>query len=141
MNILRTVLTGLVVVGLASCTTLPQEKTAHKPSGTLRVEADHREFVSQVRTIDWQVPAAGIEGFNTYWPDGLYVVTVKLKDGTLVHNLSSYRIDGDVFCQKARIPADSKESCTRSYRTGENSFEAWRTDGAFAANWNFRVKK
>ena len=141
MSILRTGLAGLVVACLTSCTAVAQDKAPEKPSGTMRVEADHREFVSQVRTIDWRVPAAGIEGFNTYWPDGLYVVTVKLKDGALVHNLSSYRIDGDVFCTKARIPADSKESCTRSYRTGENSFEAWRTDGTFASYWNFRVKK
>ena len=141
MSILRTGLAGLVVACLASCTTFAQDKEAAKPSGTMRVEADHREFASQVRTTDWQVPAAGIEGFTTYWPDGLYVTTVKLKDGALVHNAGSYRIDGDVWCQKARIPADSKESCIRGYRTGENSFEAWRTDGVFVSYWNFRVKK
>jgi hypothetical protein len=141
MNNLRTGLTGLFAICVASCTTPAQHNAPEKPSGTMRVESDHREFARQVRTTDWQVPAAGIVGFTTYWPDGLYVITVKLKDGALVHNAGSYRIDGDVWCQKARIPADSKESCIRGYRTGENSFEAWRTDGTFASYWNFRVKK
>ena len=141
MSILRTSLAGVVVACLTNCATLTQDKAAEKPRGTMRVEADHREFASRVGTTDWRVPAAGMEGFTTYWPDGLYVITVKLKDGALVHGLGSYRIDGDVWCEKSRIPANSKENCTRSYRTGENSFEAWRTDGAFVAYWNFRVKK
>jgi len=141
MSILWTGLAGFVVAGLVSVSALAQDKAPEKPTGTKRVEADHREFISQVRTVDWQVPAAGIEGFTTYWPDGLYVVTVKLKDGALVHNLGGYRIDGDIWCQKARIPANSKEGCTLNYRTGENSFETWRADGTFASYWNFRVKK
>jgi hypothetical protein len=141
MHTLRTGLTGLVIAGLAGCTTFAPDKAPEKPSGTKRVEAEHREFASQVRTLDWHIPAAGIEGFTTYWPDGLYVTTVKLKDGALVHNLGHYRIDGDIWCQKARIPADSKEACALNYRTGENSFETWRVDGTFSAYWKFRVKK
>ena len=69
-----------------------------KPSGTMRVEADHREFTSQIRTTEWQAPATGTEGFTTYFPDGLYVTTMKLKNGAVTHNLGSYRIAGDSFC-------------------------------------------
>jgi hypothetical protein len=112
-----------------------------KPSGTPRGEADHREFASRVTTVDWRAPAAGVEGFSTYWPDGFFVVTVKLKDGALVHNLGTYRINGDTWCQKARIPANSRENCIRGYRTGENSFESWNVNGTFAAYWRYRVKQ
>lgn len=112
-----------------------------KPSGTMRMEADHREFITQVRTLEWRAPASGVEGFTTYYPDGLYVSTVKLKSGALVHDVGDFRINGDAWCQKARIPANSRESCFTNYRTGENSFESWRSDGAFSSHWSYRVKK
>jgi hypothetical protein len=136
---MKTVSTGLIVALVASGAAIAQVPT--KPSGTMRVEADHREFISQVRTTEWRAPAAGVEGFTTYFPDGVYVTTMKLKDGALVHNLGSYRIAGDSWCQKPRIPASSKEACVSNYRTGENKFETWNADGTFAADWNFRVKK
>jgi hypothetical protein len=136
---MKVLCTGLVVASLSSSVAIAQVPT--QPSGTMRVEADHREFVSQVRTLEWRAPASGIEGFTTYFPDGLYVTTVKLKDGAQVHDVGSYRINGDVFCQKARMPADSKETCTVNYRTGDNAFESWRSDGRFSVHWNLRVKK
>jgi hypothetical protein len=141
MNALRTGLTGLAIALLASCATVKPDTVPAKPSGTPRGEADHREFASRVTTVDWRAPAAGVEGFSTYWPDGFFVVTVKLKDGALVHNLGTYRINGDTWCQKARIPANSRENCIRGYRTGENSFESWNVNGTFAAYWRYRVKQ
>lgn len=138
MNVLRR---GLGIALLVAGAALAQDKPPAKPSGTMRVEADHREFASRVRTTEWRVPSGAMEGFTTYFPDGLYIVTVKLKDGALVHNAGSYRIDGDVWCQKARMPADSKEACYVNYRTGENAFESWSREGTFAVFWNFRVKK
>ncbi len=141
MKNIRTVGLGLVMVCMATASALAQDKVPQKPSGVMRVEADHRAFASHGGTVDWRVPAAGVEGFTTYWPDGFLVTTVKLKDGTLVHNLGTFRIDGDVWCQKMRIPVDGKEACQRSYRTAENGYEAWRADGTFQAFWQFRPKK
>ena len=118
-----------------------QEKAPQSPSGTKRLEADHREFITQVRTTEWRAPG-GVEGFTTYFPDGLFITTMKLKDGALAHTMGSYRINGDVWCQTTRLPADSKESCSLNYRTGENSFETWRPDGAtFVGYWNYKMKK
>jgi hypothetical protein len=129
--------TGLVMALVASGTAIAQVPA--KPSGTMRVETDHREVAHRVTTLEWQ--AAGMEGFTTYFPDGLFVTTAKLKDGALVHNLGSYRIAGDTWCQKSRIPADSKEACYSNYRTGDNKFETWNADGSFSGYWNFKVKK
>jgi hypothetical protein len=136
---MKTFSTGLIVALVTSGAALAQ--VPEKPSGTMRVEADHREFTSQVRTTEWRAPASGIEGFTTYFPDGVYVTTMKLKDGALIHNLGSYRIAGDSWCQKNRIPANSKETCASNYRTGDNKFETWNVDGSFSGYWNFKVKK
>ena len=136
---MRTLFTALAVAFAISGSAIAQ--VTSKPSGKMRVEADHREVARQVTTTEWRAPAAGVEGFTTYFPDGLYITTMKLKDGALVHNLGSYRIAGDKWCQKPRMPADSKESCFSNYRTGENKYQTWNADGTLAADWNFRVKK
>jgi hypothetical protein len=141
MKRIRIVAVGLAMLCMATASALAQEKAPEKPTGTMRVEADHREFARQGGIVEWRMPAAGVEGFTTYWPDGFLVTTAKLKDGTLAHNLGTYRIDGDLWCQKMRVPVDSKESCARSYRTAENAYENWRADGTFGAYWQFRPKK
>jgi hypothetical protein len=51
------------------------------------VQDSFKHWTAARRRID-------IEGFTTYFPDGLFVTTMKLKDGALVHNLGSYRIAG-----------------------------------------------
>ena len=136
---MRVIWTGLFT--LLATAAVAQDKAPQGPTGTLRVEADHREFISQVRTVEWRAPGAGIEGFTTYFPEGQYITTMKLKDGALAHTMGSFRIDGDVWCQTARLPADSKESCSVNYRTGDNSYETWRRDGTFSAHWNYKAKK
>ena len=134
-------MTMIAWVGLLSAciATATLAQAPAKPNGAMRLEADHREASRQMFTVDWRAPS-GIEGFTTYFPDGLFVSTVKLKDGSQVHNVGSYRIAGDSWCQTPRAP-NSKETCSLGYRTGENAYEAWNADGTFAVHWSFRLKK
>jgi hypothetical protein len=132
---------GLALVGSALAQSNMPDKAPEKPTGKKRTAADHKEFYSAVRTIEFSNPTAGFEGFSTYWPDGYVISTVKLKDGTLIHNLGTYRVVGDQHCEKDRLPPDSPESCGDGYQIGENMYEFWRADGKFSVFWWYREKK
>ena len=129
---------GLALVGSALAQSNMPDKAPEKPTGKKRTAADHKEFYSALRTIEFSNPTAGFEGFSTYWPDGYVVSTVKLKDGTLIHNLGTYRVVGDQHCEKNRLPPDSPESCGDGYQLGENMYEFWRADGKFSVFWWYR---
>ena len=122
---------GLALVGSALAQSNMPDKAPEKPTGKKRTAADHKEFYSAVRTTEFSNPTEGFEGFSTYWPDGYVVSTVKLKDGTLIHNLGTYRVVGDQHCEKNRLPPDRPESCGDGYQIGENMYEFWRADGKF----------
>src|SRR5262245_51246277 len=97
---------GLARLGSASAQGNVPGQAPEKPTGKKRNGADHKEFGSVSRTIEFSNPTAGFQGFSTYWPDGYVISTVKLKDGTLVHNLGNWRVVGDQFCTKNRLPPD-----------------------------------
>ena len=132
---------GLALVGSALAQSNMPDKAPEKPTGKKRTAADHKEFYSAVRTTEFSNPTEGWEGFSTYWPDGYVVSTVKLKDGTLIHNLGTYRVVGDQHCEKNRLPPDRPESCGDGYQLGENMYEFWRADGKFCCFWWYREKK
>ena len=132
---------GLALVGSAFAQSNMPDKEPEKPTGTKRTGADHNEFVSVVRTTEFSHPTAGFQGFQTFWPDGYVITTVKLKDGTLVHNLGNWRVAGDQFCTKNRLPPDRPESCGDGYKLGENLYEFWNADGKFSVFWWYREKK
>jgi hypothetical protein len=132
---------GLALVGAAFAQGNMPDKAPDNPSGKKRNGADHKEFGSVMRTAEFRNPATGVEGFQTFWPDGYVITTAKLKDGTLVHNLGKWRVVGDQFCMKNRLPPDSPESCGDSYQLGENLYEYWLADGKFGSFWSYRVKK
>jgi hypothetical protein len=140
MKIIRSVAVGLVLGAMAASSALAQDTIPEEPSGILRVEEDHRHFATLGGSTIFVNPATGLEGFATYWPDGVLVTTVKRRDGTLVHNIGTYRFDGDVWCQKMRLPVDGTEICQHSYLVGHNTFEAWGLDGKFFATWQFWAK-
>lgn len=130
-----------IVLGLGCMMVTPalaQDKAPAQPSGTRLTEADHRQNVSQLNTFEWHNPASNIQGISTMWPDGTSIVSVKLADGSLRNNVGVWRIDGDKFCQKMRIPADAEESCIHSYKTGDNEYQGWNVNGKFGSFWRFR---
>jgi hypothetical protein len=132
---------GLALIGSAFAQGNMPDKSPEKPTGKKRNAADHQEAGSMVRTTEFNNPTAGFQGFSTFWPDGAVITTVKLKDGTLIHNLGTWRIVGDQWCTKNRLPPDSPESCGDGYQIGENMYEFWRADGAFSTFWWFRTSK
>ena len=138
MRIRMSLLALLGTFALLTSLSMAQGQAPEKPEGVMLTAEDHLQNVGQVTMFDFDNPAAGIEGFQTFWPDGTVIMSLKLKDGKLVHNLGRWRIDGEKFCTTWRLPPDSKEGCIRSYKTGDNAYQAWREDGAFAAYWRFR---
>jgi hypothetical protein len=140
MKSICTLAVGLVLGWITAAPALAQDAIPEEPGGTLRVGEDHRHFATLGGSTLFVNPATGLEGFATYWPDGVLVTTVKRRDGTLVHNLGTYRIDGDLWCQTLRLPVNGKEVCQRSYLVGHNTFEAWGVEGEFLATWQFWAK-
>lgn len=137
MNAIQRCATALAIGFLTAASAVAQEKAPEQPSGRQLTEADHRQNM-QGLTTEWRSPASNMEGISTYSPDGTFIVSVKLADGALRHNVGVWRIDGEKFCMTMKTPPDAKESCIRSYQTAENAYQAWNVDGKFGAYWRFR---
>ena len=130
---------GLVLACVMAAPALAQVQAPAQPSGTKLTEADHRENVSRLNVFEWHVPGSDVRGISTYWPDGTSVVSFKQgPDGPLRHGPGFWRIDGDKFCTKPKFPAEASERCIHSYKTAENEYQAWNTDGSFSSYWRFR---
>lgn len=138
MNALQRCATALAIGFLTAASAIAQEKAPEQPSGTQLTEADHRQNMSQLSTYEWRIPASNVEGIATYWPDGTAIVSFKLLDGSLRHNVGVWRIEGEKFCTRMKTPPDAKESCIRSYQTAENAYQSWNVDGKFGSYWRVR---
>lgn len=117
---------GLGIVGCATTETSLTEKGL-KPLS----EAELKSLYARSRTIKW-TNAQNTSGTAEYRPDG----STSVNWGT-GGSQGRYRIAGDTFCTQYPDVRGGVERCVRTYRTGENEYRTYLTNGEYAAVFSY----
>lgn len=116
-------------IALSGCGTA--EKVAQDKGYEPVSQAEMEESYSRARTIAWR-NARGRSGTATYHPDG--TAQVAWEGGS---DEGTWRIADGRFCSKWRTVRNGVENCTRTYKLGENEYQAYNADGTLNSSLSF----